>query len=151
MNEYSLKKKKQLAKKIGKIKNKKILCEICYIIKKNNNVNSNEVNRHLFMYFHNLSSKTYHEIEKYLDGHKLKKVKKTNSVVSEDDFKPYSQDDLPSQKHLSPKLKYSNREKSLIKRRRYDDKLNEYTEEDIVYCDFNSDITPKNQHNESET
>ena len=131
-----LKKKKQLANKIGKIKSKKLLCEVCYIIKKNNNNNSKETNKHLFMYFHNLNNKTYYEIEELIKNNKQKKTTEKKSIVSEEEYKPYSQDDLPSQKHLSPKLKYSNKEKSLIKRRIYDDKLNEYTEEDIVYCDF---------------
>lgn len=140
-SEYTLKEKKNLAKKIGKITSKKDLCNIYKIIKENNTFESKEVNKHLFMYFHNFSNDTYREIDKYINTYKKKKKRekksnRTSDLVSTDEYIPYSIDDIASQKDLSPKLKYSNKEKSIIKRRIYNNKLNKH-EPNVVYCNFN--------------
>ena len=79
-SEYTLKKKKNLAKKIGKITSKKDLCNIYKIIKENNTFESKEVNKHLFMYFHNFSNETYREIDKYINTYKKKKREKKNRI-----------------------------------------------------------------------
>lgn len=141
-SEYTLKKKKQLVNKIRKIKSKKALCEIYGIILKHNTITSNEVNKHLFMYFHDLSDETYDEIYEYVKRYKKRQKKRDrllsqtdDTMLSTEEYKPYSQDDIVSQRNLSPKLKYSNKEKSLIKRRMYDKKLSEYTE-NVIYCKF---------------
>lgn len=125
MDEYPIKNKRKLAKKIGKIKNKKVLCDIINIIHKRNKFNPKESNRHIFMYFHNFTNDTYLEIEKCVKEYYNTKVKSTttndDTIVSTEEYKPYSQEDLQSQKNLSPKLKYSNKERSLLKRRMYND------------------------------
>lgn len=129
--DYSVKKKKILAKKIGKIKNKRTLCNIIRIIQKNNKLNAKEVNKHLFLYFHKFTTNTYTDIEKCIKEYEVKRnLKKENterddSIISTDEIKPYTQEELMSQKNLSPQLKYSNKERSLIKRRIYDNNLNE--------------------------
>lgn len=51
------------------------------------------------------------------------------------EYKPYTQDEFPSQKGISPKFKYSNKEKNLIKRKRYDNNINA-PDENVVYCEF---------------
>ncbi len=61
------------------------------------------------------------------------------------EYKPYTQDEFPSQKGISPKFKYSNKEKNLIKRKRYDKNINT-TEENVVYCEFDiNNVTESDQ------
>ena len=54
-------------------------------------------------------------------------------------YVPYVKDDFPSQRELCPKLKFSNRERNLIKRCRYDESINMDNESNIIYQDF--DVT----------
>jgi hypothetical protein len=143
---YSVSKKRQLVAKIGKIKDKKVLCEIYRIIQTHNNTNPKEVNKHLFMFFHDLTEETYIKIGVYLkkykkDNKKVDIIKESDTIITTDEYNPYTRDDIISQRNLSPKLKYSNKEKSLIKRRIYDNKLTENTE-NVIYCKYDTPSTP---------
>lgn len=150
---YSHKKKEKLANRISKIKRKKELVKIFEIIR-NENDTVTENNNGLFMYFHNLKYDTYIKIEKYLalldkqilhysDNTIISEDSQNNNCTNTDtaqkEYKPYTTDDFPSQREFSPKLKYSNKEKNLIKRQRYDDNINSENNinESILYCNFN--------------
>ena len=142
-SEYPYEKKVHLVDKISKIKSKKVLVKIFEIINEDNkdiSINSNGI----FMYFNKLNNDTYYEIEHFL--RQINKKNKLNSTSSDDnilkkEYKPYVVDDFPSQKGMCPKLKYSNREKNLIKRKRYDNNINSENkvDESIVYCYYDSE------------
>lgn len=143
MEAYAHKKKIKLANKIGKIKKKSDYIQIYGII--GNDANAVENSSGLHMFFHKLTNDTYYKIEE-----KLKEFKRRDSdlntidTLSSDnytdrkEYKPYVEDEFPSQKDISPKLKFSNKEKSIIKRRRYNKNISSEQDVDsnIIYTKF---------------
>ena len=139
-NIFPHKRKEKLAAKISKIKRKKDLVKIFEIIREDSSTVT-ENNNGMFMYFHNLKYETYIKLEKYISQTNQQNYStSTNSEESthKKEYKPYTIDDFPSQQNFSPKLKYSNKEKNLIKRQQYDDNINieNKTNESILYCNF---------------
>lgn len=136
---YSIEKKEKLVNKIKKLKNKEDFIKIYNLIQEKEKKPIKEVGESTMMFFHDLKSETYEAIDKFLkDIHKKQKQTNGDQCTTENtEYKPYSQDEFPSQKTMSPKLKYSNRERNLIKRKRYDQTLMEENGSDVVYCKFN--------------
>ena len=123
MNNYTYEQKEKLARRINKIKNKKKLIDILKIIQKDPSYDGmTENNNGIFLLFHKLTNETYYRIEKY-----FKKNMNTTSddLISESTNNidiSYSNDfDLDNQS----KFKYSNKEKCIIKRKLYDNALND--------------------------
>ena len=143
---YPYEKKKKLAERIGRIKKKDDLKAIFSIIKEENKslATSNNDNG-IFMMFHNLSNSTYYRIEKHIRQINIQnqEISESASETSEKKtYKPYTIDDFPAQEKLSPKLKYSNKEKNLIKRQRYNDNItDEAPGKTVIYCDFQVENT----------
>ena len=125
-SKYTTEDKEKLARKIGLIKNKEYLIKIGKIImsdKKCQGFTSN--NNGSFTYFHKLNDSTYAKIDKYLNNIRRKKIDKTKSeTLSENtsalDYQPYSQEEYQPESEFTTKLKYSNKEKNIIKRKMYD-------------------------------
>lgn len=140
--------KLKLANKIKKIKKKEDMARILNIILEDNPKYMENKNG-MFMFFHKLEPCTYAKIEKELRAINKKSRTYTDSINSESvsekkEYVPYTQDEFPSQQGMSPKLKFSNREKSLIKRRRYDKHINIDVSSDVVYTNFNVDTVSDN-------
>lgn len=140
---YSHDKKERLVSRINKIKRKKDLVKIYKIITDNNEINTNQNDNGIFIVFNNLSDDTYHKINILLNSieNRSKSSISNSSAMSDEcniDYKPYANDDFPSQSGISPKLKYSNREKNIIKRKRYDININSENNEEsnIIYKHF---------------
>ena len=133
--------KKKLANKIKKIKKKEDIAKILNIILADN-PSYMENSNGLFMFFHQLEDSTYEKISIELTSINKKRHLFSDSSVNSESFSekteytPYAKDEFPSQQGISPKLKYSNREKSLIKRRRYDKNINQDVDSEIVYTSF---------------
>ena len=149
MKEFSFEQKKKLKDQIEKIRNKKDSFEILKIIQENNEYcKTRESNKKTLLFFHNFSNQTYNKLNEYIK--ELKKKRKTNkdNNLSDtmSDYKPYSADDFPSQNGFSPKLRFSNREKNIIKRKIYDNEINDGSE-DIVYTKFDVSVTDSDQVN----
>ena len=128
MEEFSHERKKKLAEKLSNIRNQKDLVNIFEIIC-SENPNISENNNGMFMLFNNFNNETYYKLEKYISIIQNRKTDKTLSNNSEEHsdkmkYTPYSHDEFPDQAQLSPKLKYSNKEKNIIKRQRYDTFMN---------------------------
>jgi len=128
MNNYTYEQKEKLARRINKIKNKQKLIDILKIIQKDPSYDGmTENNNGIFMLFHKLTNDTYYKIEKYL--------KKNFNTTSDDPFTDsqsinmdsYTNDfDLDNQS----KFKYSNKEKCIIKRKLYNNALNDLVNND---------------------
>lgn len=88
------------------------ILEIIYEHNKNITENQNG----LFLLFDKLDDNTYMKIENYL---KSTTNKDTADSQEKKEYKSYYSDDF-SDNNLNPKLKYSNKEKNIIKRNRYD-------------------------------
>ena len=135
MEEFSHERKKKLAEKLSNIRHQKDLVNIFEIICLEN-PNISENNNGMFMLFNNFSNETYYKLEKYISIMQNRKADKTlsNSEEHSDKMKyiPYSHDEFPDQAQLSPKLKYSNKEKNIIKRQRYDTFMNSEENSDNV-------------------
>src|SRR5579872_4548923 len=133
---YSFEQKEKLARRIQKLKKEKHFCDIQDIITRHNpeiNITTNPSGH--FMYFQNLRTETYFVIEKYFkkvtmgqflsESSDTYSTQNTHSETKRDalsESKKYSSEE----EHFSsnPKLKYSNREKNLIKRKNYDKQIN---------------------------
>jgi hypothetical protein len=117
--EYTHSDMEKMARVISKIKKKQHLQEIKKIIKNNNPELSITKNSYgLFMYFHNLTPVTYQLLDKF-----IKKItaKKSDSDALSSEYVPYSHTEYPFEGNS--KLKYSNKEKNLIKKKDYDHQL----------------------------
>lgn len=129
---YTYEKKKRLANKISSIKKKEDLLNIFDIIYSDNK-DVSENHNGIFMLFHTLNDTTYCRIETYLKSISKKRV--SSETTSERDekieFIPYEKNEFPEQEMLSPKLKYNNRERNMIKRQRYDEQCNDSSETPI--------------------
>ena len=123
MVKYSHAEKKALATKISKLTNDVDIRHICSIIKSDPTfdckTSATENSNGLFMYFHKLDSSTYGKIKAYIESANLA----CSSEASSDEvktFTPYKYDEyelLPSE---GQKLKYSNKERNLLKRKKYE-------------------------------
>jgi hypothetical protein len=145
MTEFTFEQKKKLKDQIEKVRNKKDSFEILKIIQDNNeSCKTRESNKKTLLFFHNFTNKTYHKLDDYITA--LKKKRKANSNKDSNlsdtmsDYKPYSADDFPSQNGFSPNLRFSNREKNIIKRKIYDSEINDDSD-DIVYTKFDVSVT----------
>jgi hypothetical protein len=128
MNNYTYEQKEKLARRINKIKNKQKLIDILKIIQKDPSYDGmTENNNGIFMLFHKLTNDTYYKIDKYL--------KKNFNTTSDDpltdsqsiNIDSYTNDfDLDNQS----KFKYSNKEKCIIKRKLYNNALNDLVNND---------------------
>jgi hypothetical protein len=134
---YTTNKKKKLAKRINDLRTINEKRAVYNIIQKSDNIDTRESNNKILMLFNNLSDTTYHKIEKYIDKVDKKRLDNDGNTINTDDYVPYAKDEFPSQKDFSPKLKYSNKERNLIKRKRFDEKLAEENGTEIEYQDFN--------------
>lgn len=147
--DYTHSQKEKLAEQIQKIKVKKELINIINIIMDDPIVKSKlntddtpfvENSNGLHMFFHLLDNTTYQKLEQIINNNNAISESNTVSQDSEQqrDYRPYFHDEFPSERHMSPKLRYSNREKSLMKRRKYNKDINNEEE----YCEFNVTQSP---------
>lgn len=123
---YDYETKLKLSKKIEKVKSKDILIQIFNIIYKDNNEYT-ENNNGLFLLFNNLSDTTYHKIDQIIKGYnkQLRNSDSTSDQYSPENAKQYisyyndeSYDSFSSNKS-DHKLKFSNEEKNLTRRKLY--------------------------------
>jgi hypothetical protein len=134
-NNYTYEQKEKLARRINKIKNKSKLIDVLKIIQKDSSYDGmTENNNGIFMLFHNLSNDTYYKIEKYLkkNFNNASDEQFTDSQSTNNIENSYMNDfDLDNQS----KFKYSNKEKCIIKRKLYNNAL-----DNLVNNNDNNDI-----------
>lgn len=127
LTDYSFEQKERLARRIQKLKKRRYLSDIeSIIIKHNPNLDITTNPSGKFMYFQDLKKETYYALDKYV--RKILKFR-TLSETSENtqyssELTKYSEgDDDPFSNN--PKLRYSNKERNLIKRKLYDKHVND--------------------------
>ncbi len=124
---YTFEQKQKLADKIHKIKNEQDLIMIQNMIIKHNpsiKITTNKFGN--YMFFHNLEQKTYYTIEKLIS--KISK-REDNEDTTNDFIKSITGSvcieasaNTDSDIFASnPRLKYNNKEKNLMKRKKYDE------------------------------
>ena len=156
MDDYSFEQKEKLAKKIQKLKKEKNFMDIMDIISKYNpdiNITTNPSGQ--FMYFQNLKAETYYVIEKYIKKVSVVRYVSENSetfntqnshinsiisAISENSENSEITENSENRTTLSdeekfsdnPRLKYSNKERNLIKRKNYDELISCQNEDNKI-------------------
>lgn len=140
---YSHTKKKKLAEKLEKLTNKKDLKMVKKIIYDNNpDMDVVKKSTCILMYFHDLTDKTYSELDDYITKKLLKecakKVQNMNELESamSSDCNNLSSGSSGSKKEKKNKYKYSNKEKNLMRRKKYEKTLNELNGTEKPTVDF---------------
>lgn len=122
MEKYSYEMKQQLTSEIEKLQKKRHFVNILRIIKSNNpNIELTENKNGIFLFFDNLTDKTYIDINTYLQNIKNKKK---NEKIDTDLLLSLTETDT-----IDTKLKFSNKEKSLIKKKMYNNVVDIQNEE----------------------
>jgi len=125
---YPFEKKQKLADKISVMTDKPTLRKIRDIIKTENPEATSKKNSNGYlMYFQNYTDDTYVKIEKLLNKiEKDRLEQQTRSITEMSDNMLMSSDDPNTDYTLSrTRLRYSNREKRLIKRQQYEDVIHD--------------------------
>jgi hypothetical protein len=155
---YSYRSKEILASKISKITKKKDLVTIFNILTENNinnNTNYVENDNGLFFLFHDLKPEIYIKLDEYistaypeLNNNNEKSLSPLSSENNTDDNNTIEQEEIELEtdnysieqstdntitKSDVKKIKYTNKEKNLIKRHNYDKKINKKPK-NIKYC-----------------
>ena len=143
-DEFSFERKKKMAAKISTMTNKEHLRKIRDIIfSENQNVSARKNNEGYLMYFQNYTNDTYHKIEKFINKIEKEKIEKQTKALTEPSDQMLSSDDPNTDYTLSrSRLRYSNTERRLMKRRDYEKKINEGVEE-------NHDAQENQEHQEN--
>jgi hypothetical protein len=118
---FTFEEMEKLAHRISKIKNKNNLEAVRDIILTcNPGLSVTQNTNGLFMCFHNLTNETYNKLSTY-----IKKIKVNSNSLSDTsenaEYKPYTSNEYPFEGNA--KLRYSNKEKNLIKRKMYDKQI----------------------------
>lgn len=141
-NTFTYEKKKKLADKISKLKKKEDIVKILEIIyEQDHSVTENQ--NGLFMIFNDLNDATYHKIDLYLKSITKKHSSPASETTSEKkEFISYVKNEFPDQDNFNPKLRYSNKEKNIIKRQRYEKMITSEkdSDENIVYKNFDGTV-----------
>jgi hypothetical protein len=154
--EYTLDDKRKLASKISKIKNKPQLRKIKNIIyEENENVSKTKSSGGILMYFQNFTTKTYYRIEKFLNAIEKKKMKKLKESLKSTEANISSEiaDNDTDYSKVRNRLRLSNKEKRIMKKKEYERDMNLVTEEyDITTLrNTQTDNNDNNNNNNTDT
>lgn len=157
--EYPYEKKKKLAKKISALKRKEDMVKVLEIIYADNK-NITENQNGLFMFFDKLNDPTYHKIDLY-----LRSIAKKHTIDESSDITVSSEkskfvtfaknefsDSVLKTVSDTPKIKYSNKEKNIIKRQKYSKQLHSENNPDsnIKYAKFDLSMLSDSENRKDE-
>ena len=122
---YDCGRKKELVKKINKIKKKEYLLKIFQILLKHNEEYTENSNG-IFVMFHNLKDEVYEEIEQFVDEiyrihRKTDQIGKSNILTASDSIQ--SSDYYQSDNAVDEYKYLSSNEKSIMKKKKYNQYL----------------------------
>lgn len=130
--EYSFDDKKRLASNINKIRNKAQLKRIKQIIyDENKDLATSKSNGGILMYFQNLSNNTYQKIDTFLTNIEKKKQKKLMESLKTSELNLSSDrpDNITDYSTIRNRLRLSNKEKRIMKKKEYEKDMNISTKE----------------------
>ena len=135
---YDYDKKKRLMEQIHSL-NKRCHIEIFKIIKSSSKFKGvTENSNGMHMRFNDLDTSTYQKLTKYVKE-EIKKKKKKLKDSEHDIFSSakYAEDEFPNQKKMTSKLRYSNNERSILRRQRFE---SNNKSNDIEYVKFSDSV-----------
>lgn len=151
INNYKFDDIQNLYFKIQKIKKKSVLENIRDIVVDNNkNLSITESNNGIVFLFNRLSQDTYNKLEKYLDKYYQSEIEKNTTSInnSNDNFSELIKDSDQNLSYENSRLKFSNTEKTLIKKRLYDKALKQNSSiNEVEFLNNNTDTTDSNKNN----
>lgn len=140
---WSHEQKKKLAARVQKLKKKRQMVRVLEMVVADSAVDLEQCTENhngVFMFFQSLHDATYEKIDEYLTDVESKVADLSSE---QPDYSNY-RDEFPSEHRMSPKLRYSNREKTLMKRRRYNQE-----ETDETYCQFDVSMLTEEESSEA--
>lgn len=127
---YSHEDLEKIVRDISKIKSQKNLEKVKDIIISNNpELKVTENSNGIFMHFNNLNNSTYVELENFINQLKAAKNPTQSEKLSETQMSESKPHDEFSINYNNSKLKFSNREKTIIKRKHYNNALIKHSED----------------------
>lgn len=142
--EYSFERKKRLASKIGEIRDKVVLKQIKNIIfVENPDVVAKKSAGGYLMFFQNYTNSTYVQIDKLLSKIETDRIdRQTKSIARASENLLSSEEQTNDYENSRSRLRYSNKEKRLIKRQQYETLIIKQNTENLTeFSTENSTIT----------
>jgi hypothetical protein len=134
VNEYKIDDIKKILSKIENLKEKGYFEKVKEIIyKENPNIETTKKSSGTLMFFHNLTQNTYKKLDMFftkLENHKINTI---TSTISESNEKTLS--DIPDNNLSEPKIKLSNAEKKIIKKKEYHKQISQYSDDVYISDD----------------
>ena len=132
-SEYKIDDIKKLLAKIEQLKEKKHIEKIKeYIFKENPDIEITKKSSGMLLFFHNLTQSTYKKIDNFFIKLENEKINKITSSLSESYDKTLS--DINNDVLSEPKIKLSNAEKKMIKKKEYHKQISQ-TSDDVFVSD----------------
>lgn len=128
---YSVDKKKIMAKKISQMRNKKHLKDIKKIIfKENPKMKTDKSSRGQHMFFQNCTYDTYVKLDDYMKKIELERIEEQTRSITEASDNLLFSSEMDESKTIDyakarTRLRYSNHEKKLIRRKKYEQIISE--------------------------
>lgn len=130
-NQYNIEDIKKILLKIEGLKERKYIEKVKKIIfDENPDISTTKKSSGVLLFFHNLTQETYKKLESFFNKLENEKINKITSTLSESYDKTLSDIDTTS----NSKIKLSNAEKKLIKKKEYHKEIEQKTD-DIYISD----------------
>lgn len=130
--EYNIEDIKKILLKIEGLKERKHIEKVKKIIfDENPDLSTTKKSSGVLLFFHNLTQETYKKLEAFFDKLENEKINKITSTLSESYDKTISDLETTS----NPKIKLSNAEKKLIKKKEYHKEIEQKTDDVYISDD----------------
>lgn len=130
--EYSIEDKKKILRKIEGIKNQNHIEKIKNIIMNENpELSVTKKSNGILMFFHNLNKSTYKKLDLFFEKLDIEKINTISATYSDNNNISNSESEL----YDSPKIKLSNSEKKILKKKEYQTQIEQKNNNDIYVSD----------------
>jgi hypothetical protein len=134
MTDYTIEDIKKILKKIENMKERKHIERIKSIIfKENPNLSFTKKTSGVLLFFHNLSQSTYKKLDLYFDKIDNDKIEKATSYSESINLSNSDTDNNINTNDLEHKIKLSNTEKKILKKKEYHKQIYSDSKVDDIY------------------
>jgi hypothetical protein len=134
VNDYKIDDIKKILSKIENLKERKHYEKVKDIIyKENPNIETTKKSSGTLMFFHNLNQSTYKKLDIFFTKLENDKINTISNTISESNEKTLS--DMPDNNLSEPKIKLSNAEKKIIKKKEYHKQISQHSDDVYISDD----------------
>jgi hypothetical protein len=134
VNDYKIDDIKKILSKIENLKERTHFERVKEIIyKENPNIETTKKSSGTLMFFHNLSQNTYKKLDMFFTKLENYKINTITTTISESNEKTLS--DIPDNNLSEPKIKLSNAEKKIIKKKEYHKQISQRSDDVYISDD----------------